>query len=139
MDEQTVCEWSPKTLDTDTYFALVESVTPGGVSGSSMTSLEFRPIVGSTGEAVAPPLQIVCKLKVPALNVRSGPGLQYQIIAKVHGTETELGSALVIGRSTDGQWLSVSDRIAPGGWVTSSANFMLCDGDVSTLPPIEDQ
>ena len=137
MDEQTACEWSPKTLNAGMYFALLEIVSPGAVSGSTVTSLEIRPVVGTSGETIAAPAQIVCRLKVPALNIRSGPGLQYEIVAKVRGTDSEPGNTLVVGRSADGQWLSVSDDIAPGGWVTSSPNFMLCNGDVGVLPTLE--
>jgi hypothetical protein len=81
--------------------------------------------------------QMLCTLLVPVLNVRSGPGLQYEIIAKVRGTETEVGTVLIIGRDVTFEWLAVDEVVAPGGWITGSANFVACDGAISDLPVAE--
>jgi hypothetical protein len=76
-------------------------------------------------------------LAVPALNVRSGPGLQYDIIGKVRTTGAEAATVNVNGRSADGQWLTVTPDIADKGWITSSPSFITCGGDVTTLPLVE--
>src|SRR5690606_34382421 len=80
---------------------------------------------------------MVCTVLVPALNVRSGPGLEYEILTKVRGTENDPGDVLVIGRDQTGQWLAVDERVALGGWITGSASFVQCEGDVAALPETE--
>jgi hypothetical protein len=88
--------------------------------------------------AAAPPsAQFLCTLLVPALNVRSGSGLEYEIVAKIRGTETEPATVLVTGRNAAGDWLAVDERVARGGWITSSTSFIACDGDLATLPETE--
>ena len=137
-DQQQVCEWSPKSLDTGIYYALVDTQTPGGLPNSHVDTVDLKPVVGTSGGATeASPAKLRCRLQVPVLNVRSGPGLQYQIIAKIRGSESEPGTAIVVGRDTTSQWLAVDGSIASGGWVTSSPSFMLCDGDTNSLPVVE--
>lgn len=81
-----------------------------------------------------PSAQVLCTLLVPALNVRSGSGLEYEIVAKIRGTETEPATVLVTGRNAVGDWLAVDERVARGGWITSSTSFIACDGDLAALP-----
>jgi hypothetical protein len=91
-------------------------------------------IVASSGEVVEQPPQASCVLRVPTLNVRSGPGLEFPVIAKVRGTEEQPGSVVVVGFDASKQWMEVSDRIALGGWVTSNPDFIICTGDLAVLP-----
>jgi hypothetical protein len=137
--DKTVCEWRPQSAETGVYYALNEVETAGSVPGSRLQFVQLNPVIGSTqsGPLVETPTQVVCSVLVPALNVRSGPGLEYEIIAKVRGTETEPGSVLVVGRDVTGQWLAVDERVAPGGWITGSANFVDCAGDLAALPETE--
>jgi uncharacterized protein YraI len=133
-NEQTVCEWSPKTLDAGMYYAMIDIEMPGSLPQSLISTIDLRPVLGDgTTEEPAAPTGMECVLLVPALNVRSGPGLQYEIIAKVRGTETEPGTVVVIGRSPDAQWLAVDGRVAPGGWIAGSGDYIRCSGDVMTL------
>ncbi len=133
----TVCEWSPLTLDRGGYFAMVEISSPGASAGSRITTIDLRPVVDAGGEYIAPSPEVVCQTQVPAINVRSGPGLQYEIIGKVREQVGEPGRVIVIGRSVDRQWYAVADSVAPGGWVTSSPSFILCTGDAEQLPIVE--
>jgi hypothetical protein len=138
---RTVCEWYPQSVETGVYYGLTEITTAGGVPGSRLNLLQLQPIVSAASEdspvvESAPP-QLVCTLAVPAINVRSGPGLEYQIVAKVRGTETEPGTVLVVGRDAAGQWLAVDERVAQGGWITGSSNFVTCGGDTTALPVAE--
>jgi hypothetical protein len=141
VQDRKVCEWRPQNVDTGVYYALVEQATPGTLPGSRLQTVQLQPVVGSTqtGPIQNTPAQaqVVCTVLVPTLNVRSGPGLEYEIIEKVRGTESQPGSLLVIGRDVTGQWLAVDDRIADGGWVTGSASFVTCNGDVAALPETE--
>jgi hypothetical protein len=91
-------------------------------------------VIASSGETVAPPPQALCRLRVPTLNVRSGPGLEFPIIAKIRGTESEPGSVVVVGFDATQTWMQVTERVARDGWVTSNPEFILCDGDLAALP-----
>lgn len=135
--DRTVCEWVPNDAMPGFYYALVEVIVSGAVPDSQVNALELQPIVSGGGEVVEAPTQITCQLQVPALNVRSGPGLQYQIVSKVRSTEQEPATVLVIGRDAAGEWFAVDDRVAPGGWVTGSSGFVTCTGDANTLPVVE--
>jgi heat shock protein HslJ/uncharacterized protein YraI len=54
------------------------------------------------------------------LNVRSGPGVNFPVLATVrYGTEAE-----IIGRSADGRWWVVRMPAAPGGSAWVSADFV---------------
>ncbi len=99
---------------------------------------EADPQPVQASESASTPLgQALCTVLVPALNVRSGPGLQYEIVAKVQGTESEIGTVLIVGRDITLEWLAVDEVVAPGGWITGSANFVACDGAISDLPVAE--
>jgi len=141
--DRTVCEWSPNDANPGFYYALVEVNDNGAVPDSQVNALQLQAIVSSEGappgDITTPdaPLQVVCHVQVPALNVRSGPGLQYQIISKVRSSEQAPATVLIIGRDAGGEWLAVDDEVAPGGWVTGSSGFVTCQGDVSVLPVAE--
>ena len=135
LNGESVCEWLPIVVETGVYYALTEIDTVGGLPNSRVMTLELQPVLAAkeTTEVVERPKQMLCTLQVPALNVRSGPGLQYEIVAKIRGTETEQATVLVIGRDGSGEWLAVDDRVALGGWVTGSPNFILCEGAILDL------
>jgi hypothetical protein len=144
IDSQSACEWAPKSLDAGVYYAMLEQDTPGSQNGSTRTTIELRPIVGdgeesAQGTAVAPASgpAIVCTVIVPTLNVRSGPGLQYDIIGKVRTTDGSTGTINVTGRSTDNEWLTVDPSVAANGWINNSPSFITCSGDVAGLPIVE--
>lgn len=138
IDNQSACEWAPKTLNAGVYYAMVEVDTPGSQLGTTLTTIELRPVVGAGEEApaaeVASAPAIVCTVIVPALNIRSGPGLQYDIIGKVRATEGSVGTVNVTGRSADNEWLTVDSAEAPGGWINNSPSFITCNGDIAGLP-----
>lgn len=154
IDNQSACEWAPKILDSGVYYAMVELDTPGSDASITLTTIDLRPVVGegageegavaSESEEAAPgevasasTLSIVCNVVVPALNVRSGPGLQYDIIGKVRTTEAEATTVVVIGRSEDNQWLVVDASVADQGWINNSPSFIECSGDLVSLPVSE--
>jgi hypothetical protein len=131
---ESVCEWSAHAAESGKYYVLAEQKWQGNVPNSTVTALELQPILGDGVEAVETPPQTVCRLLVPALNVRSGPGLSFDITKKVRSTQTEVGSVIVVGRTDDSQWLAVDPRVIKDGWITGSANFIRCDGDIAALP-----
>lgn len=142
-DGRTVCEWAPNDAEPGIYYALVEVANVGAVANSQEKVLLLQPIVADAGALAAgtqqpqqQPQQITCQLLVPVLNVRSGPGLQYQIVSKIR-SDQQTASVVVTGRDAEGQWLAVSDQVAPGGWVAGTSGFVNCEGSVSTLPVAE--
>ncbi len=152
LNGQSVCEWTPKSLEAGTFYALVESTSPAATPGGSIVTVDLQPVVGA-GQVETPSVgatpaaaqrqpatnanQILCRLLVPVLNVRSGPGLQYLIIDKVRSEGASPATVLVTGQSTDGQWLTVDPAVTEGGWITSSANFIACEGTLALLPRVE--
>jgi hypothetical protein len=130
---QTACEWAPQSVDRGYYYALVK-LTTAGANNMTVSTTKLEGIVASSGEVVAQPPQASCLLRVPTLNVRSGPGLEFPVVTKVRGTDEQPGSVVVVGYDASQQWMQVSDRIAPGGWVTSNPDFIICTGDLAALP-----
>jgi hypothetical protein len=84
--------------------------------------------------ATPQPVFLTCQLAVPALNVRSGPGLEYEIVQKVRSTEIEVASVMVAARTENGEWLLLDERSADNGWVISGDSYLTCDGDTLSLP-----
>jgi hypothetical protein len=159
IDEQSACEWAPKAVDSGVYYAMVEIATPASDPSTTLTTIDLRTVVGegtsqdvtSANASEAAPgadatpsassqgveNSVVCEVVVPALNVRSGPGLQYDIIDKVRTTEAETTTVVVIGRSEDSQWLVVDTTVADQGWINNSSSFIDCNGDPLSLPVAE--
>jgi hypothetical protein len=144
-DGASVCEWSSHSAEPGGYYALVDQSRPGGVAGTTISSLSLQAVLGAVQAstdstpaqaAVVDAPQTVCKLAVPALNVRSGPGLGFDIVKKVRSTDAEVATIVVTGRTTTGDWLRVDETIAPGGWVIAGSEYLACDGDVNALPPV---
>lgn len=147
VDNQSACEWAPKTLDAGIYYAMLEVDTTGSQGSTTTTTIDLRPVVGaseggneqasSAEVATADSQSIVCNVVVPALNVRSGPGLQYDIIGKVRTIDGTAVTVSVTGRSIDNEWLTVTDAVAVGGWINNSPSFITCVADVTSLPIVE--
>lgn len=145
LNGQSVCEWAPKTLDAGIYYAMVRVDTSGSTPGSLMTTIDLRPVVtGGAVEAaqaaeapVATGPEITCRLIVPALNIRSGPGLQYAIIGKVRSEGLQPAEVIVVGRSADSQWVTVDPAVVEGGWINNNSSFVNCVGNVDALPIVE--
>jgi len=151
---ETVCEWLPRAVNAGVYYALMESGRPLAVPHGRITMMTLErilPLLKESGPAATPspsptptptatptrPPQLICRLRVAALNVRAGPGLQYLVISVVRRADQSQGQIIVRGRNSDGTWLAVDERIAPGGWVSGDAAFVRCDGDVMALPVAE--
>ncbi len=147
VDGEGACEWIPVVADSGLRYALVELETSSGLPDSRVSMLELLPLdndgnvivesveAPETTDAGEVPLEtetlveaparpvgqaISCTLLVPTLNVRSGPGLEYEIIAKVRGSDESAATVLIIGRDITGEWLAVDELVAPGGWITGS-------------------
>ncbi len=132
---QSICEWAPQGVEAGYYYGLVRNDS-AGPNGTQLTGLGLQGVIASSGETIKPPPQALCRLRVPTLNVRSGPGLEFDIIAKIRGTETEPGSVVVTAVDGTSSWMKVTERVARDGWVTANPEYILCEGDLTALPVI---
>jgi hypothetical protein len=131
--DQAACEWAPQGVEAGFYYGLVRTEATGA-NGTLLTNFSLQSVVASSGETVEQPPQANCRLLVPTLNVRGGPGLEFPIVAKIRGTTDEPGVVQVIGYDGTKQWMKVNPRVAPDGWVTANPDFIVCTGDVAALP-----
>lgn len=132
---QSICEWAPQGVEAGYYYGLVRNDSVGP-NDTQLTGLGLQGIIASSGETIKAPPQVLCRLRVPTLNVRSGPGLEFPIIAKIRGTETEPGSVVVTTVDGTAGWMKVTERVARDGWVTANPEYILCEGDLAALPVI---
>lgn len=133
LGDQQTCEWAPRGVEAGYYYSLVEAETLGP-NNTTLTSLELQALLTSSGETIKAPPQAICRLKVPTLNVRGGPGLEFPVIAKIRSTADEPGTVVVVGIDSVQQWLQVSERVAEDGWVIFDPDFIGCEGDLAALP-----
>jgi hypothetical protein len=122
------------------YYAMTEVEVAGALPNSAVINIDLRPVVGGSEEIIPAAVasnDMICRVLVPALNIRSGPGLQYQIIGKIFSSEAEPGEVRVVGRNADTQWVVVDPVVMPDGWVTATETFIVCDGDKNALPLVE--
>jgi len=134
IDEETVCEWVAQAIETDRLYSLVQEISAGSKEGQVRTVI-LKPIRDLSEEVKEKP-QFTCNTQVPVVNVRSGPGLEYVVIAKLRQTDKHGGTIQVIGRDETRQWLAVASEIETNGWVTSNSNYIECSGDIDGLDEI---
>lgn len=165
LGQDAACEWLPQKVKGGIYYALVEVVTPGGLPDSAVRAAVLQPIVANVPSlamasaaaplgAVAAPAadaaapiaapaaapsvaRLTCRLQVPTLNVRSGPGLQYLILSTLERPQQGQRSVTVVGRDPRGDWLAVDPRTVAGGWIIASERFVVCEGEIAALPVAE--
>ncbi len=103
---------------------------PGDVSGSPVLAAAV-PLTQPASAAAATPAAIVAatvKTDEGRLNIRSGPGTGYLVVAKAND-----GDAYpVLSRSAAGDWLQLQLEGGESGW--ASAAYLEVDGAVSRLP-----
>jgi WD40 repeat protein len=89
----------------------------------------------ATGTTIS--LEIFCTVITDRLNLRPGPGTNFNPVIQV----LEIGELLVVsGRNEDATWLQVDVldenlEVAVSGWV--SAEFVFCVGEIDAAPIIE--
>jgi len=108
------------------------ATTTGAESTSTATA-------GATTDTAAPAAStgsIVCTLAVPTLNVRSGPGLAFDVISKIMTTGDTPATVTVVGRTESAEWLQVDERQANGGWIINGNAYITCPTDTLALAVI---
>ena len=112
--------------------------TAGAVPSATEASLALADLIPTSSSAdglqpaQAASIELVAQVAAAGsrLNVRSGPGAGYQVVAKADdGAEYR-----VVGRSAAGDWLllQLSADTSDVGWV--SAGYVELNGDIQTLP-----
>jgi hypothetical protein len=158
-----VCEWAAHNAQPGSYYALVEDTYTNSATGATVADLQLEPVLGAavetvttvapevaasagttgtagTGAAAPAPAapaaagRVICRPLVPALNVRSGPGLSFDVMEKVMADAPDGGMVIVVGRSDTSEWLQVDERVAANGWIIADPNFITCEGDTAALP-----
>ncbi len=81
--------------------------------------------------------EAICTVVAASLNLRSGPGVAYEPPLAAIGQGTTLNP---IGFSAvgypGGQWIQVQTPDNQTGWVSADPQFVTCNVDPTTLPPI---
>jgi uncharacterized protein YraI len=110
------------------------SAADPSASGASLALGDLVPTSPTGGAQLAQAASAQLTAKIAAtgsrLNVRSGPGISYQVVAKAgDGTEYQ-----AVGRSAAGDWLLLQLSADTGdiGWV--SAGYVELNGDIQALP-----
>lgn len=110
------------------------ATAPADTSAISATTAAATP--ETVAPAAAGPSGLVCTLAVPTLNVRSGPGLAFDVISKIMTTGDTPATVTVVGRTESAEWLQVDARQANGGWVINGDAYMTCPTDTLALAVI---
>lgn len=133
---QSVCEWTPRGVDAGFYYGLVRKESPGP-DGTQLVSLELERVLATTATVETPVVtQSTCRLLVPTLNVRSGPGLEFPILTKVYSAPDGPASVVVTGFDPTREWMQVTQDLVEAGWVTSNPDYIVCSGNMAQLPII---
>lgn len=109
--------------------AAPETAAPGTAATGATTGTTTAAAPAATGA-------IVCTLAVPTLNVRSGPGLAFDVISKIMTTGDTPATVSVVGRTESAEWLQVDDRQANGGWIINGDAYITCPTDTLTLAAV---
>lgn len=127
--EVTPTPEGPRPTATPTATRAVTSApTPTLIPTATLTPTPFTPPVN---------LEIFCTVITDRLNLRPGPGTNFNPVIQV----LEIGELLVVtGRNEDGSWLQVdwldaNLNVAATGWV--SADFVFCIGEIEDAPVVE--
>lgn len=117
--------------------AVPEPTTPAQRPGGSGVVITYATAVPTPADsptaaplpsATAPPDGPTATVDTGALNVRSGPGADFETIAVVYRGDV----LLLQGRSSDGRWLQIALGDGDRGWV--SVPFVHTAADLTALP-----
>lgn len=143
---QRICEWLPMPLRGGIYYALRQTPKPAGINNTLLTRSELEPLLiqealltptpapTPTPTPEPEPEGIFCQGQIPSLNVRSGPSTTFPVIGRLRTSEANQGRVLAVGRTTNGDWVAVDPRFVQGGWVAHAPQWLVCEGDVNSLP-----
>lgn len=111
-------------------------VAPPAADTAAPASVDSAAPVDPVTSSAAASSALVCRLAVPTLNVRSGPGLEFAVISKIMTTGETPATVTVVGRTETGDWLQVDSRQANGGWIINGDAYITCDASTQTLASV---
>jgi len=109
---------------TPTLF-IPSNVTPAATTNTRQVLPTNTPASGGVPSGGNP----IFHVTAPTLNLRNGPGIEYQPVATMKANE----EATILGRDADSTWWFV-EREKARGWVTSNPAYSTVLGDVSKVP-----
>lgn len=121
------------TLDVQARAPLTPTATPGPgeepVGSSPLPTATPRPLASATPVGSDEPL---CVVLVPSLNLRGGPGLNYDPPL----TTLQSGTRLIpLARNSTASWVRVQvEGGGSTGWVSAGTQFIACSVSLQTLP-----
>jgi hypothetical protein len=120
---------TPKPTFTPTAVAVVGPTPIAAPSGSGTGGVAVTPVPQPATAQSAEPARAV--VNGPLVNVRRGPGTDYEIVAEVErGAEFD-----IIGRTADGAWWLVCCVDGANAWII--ADFVDTLGDVDAVPVVD--
>lgn len=78
----------------------------------------------------SPPTAPTVTIKVRGLNVRSGPGTNYPVVASVNAGQT----LIIRSGAANCSWLQIADGERELGWISGSSQYVTFTSACSTLP-----
>ncbi|MBI1295310.1 hypothetical protein GC175_10195 [bacterium] len=113
-----------------------DNVTSDNVTSDNVTSSDENPQPAPDALPIADSSTLNCRIQATALNVRTGPGLNFQVIDQI--STAEVSGVEVRGRDRAGTWLAVADPSLAGGWIVNDQRWVSCEGDALSLPVVDD-
>jgi uncharacterized protein YraI len=77
-----------------------------------------------------------CQIQINAVNLRSGPGVDYLVIGQLRLADPNGGQFTVRGRNDDNSWLAVTDGLLPDAWIVNQSGIVLCQASTASLPVV---
>lgn len=115
--------------------AATATATPQPASTSTPTSTAPTPTAtpssDPTATATSAPGNGAAVINTGALNMRSGPGIGYGVVAIVYQGHT----VALLGRNSDSSWVMVRNSASQEGWV--NVNYITPNITISTLPVLD--
>ncbi|MBC8163865.1 MAG: hypothetical protein H7Z42_21870, partial [Roseiflexaceae bacterium] len=102
---------------------------PSSTQQSSSTPQAVRQPTPASGATASP----LCRVDAVQLNLRAGPGTDYPVV----GVLANGAAPRPIGRSADGQWISVEGVAFGAGWLSADPSLVTCNLAVDSLPQID--
>lgn len=116
--------------------ALADSTPTAPDAGLPAATSTDQPTPTSTATQTAgPPPVVSVAASGGRLNVRRGPGPEYDPVGALRNGQSRLATA----RNQDGSWVLIDgpDTARPLGWITLKTQYTVVTGDVGSLPLME--
>jgi CARDB/Bacterial SH3 domain/Bacterial Ig domain len=124
---------APSTATETSTLTVTETPTMPSASATTAASPTLAPSNTPVPPTTAAPgigQQPTILVTNPTLNIRSGPGVNYQKIGELKQGDT----ATIIGRNADSSWWVIHRNDGTQGWIINQAAYIQIVGDTSNVP-----